>query len=149
MVSQLDMNVSAKKKIWAKLKIFCCQLAFTSCNCHVESSYSNSRLLTIHPPTFIAGKCVRHISKLLMLRPASKVVWDLLNRDISAFDRVLHRYLFRRIHAEGTGISLRLRRKISRMKTEEKQIEKKPGMEADARTAKPRKCRMAGESEGH
>ena len=92
------MNVSAKKKIWAKLKIFYCQLAFSPFNCHTESLYSNSRLLTIHPPTFIAGICVGRIYRLFMIGFASKVVWGLLNRDISAFDKVLHPDFFYVIH---------------------------------------------------
>ena len=107
-VSQLDMNVSAKKKIWAKLKIFYCQLAFSPFNCHAESPYSNSRPLTIHPPTFITSICVRRISRLVMIGSASKAVWDLLNRGISAFGKVLHLDSFYFIHVEGIGKGLRL-----------------------------------------
>lgn len=83
-------------------------LVCSTFNCDAESSYSNSRLLAIHPPAFIAGICVRRISRLFMLGPASRAVWDLLNCDISAFDKVLHLDCFYFIHVERTGKGLRL-----------------------------------------
>jgi hypothetical protein len=104
----------------------------------VDSSYSNSHLLTIDPPTITTGICVRYIPRAVPIGIGWKVAWNWLNRDAVTFDWVPH--LDPRFVHVGYAYDFEGRLIEDIGETKQTQLKKGLVREADARKAKRSKC---------